>query len=73
MNRTGHAKVYRIHGREEEGWENSIFYKTVTGGIYAENAEIGFFKHPTIKSEKALADHLTNMVNQGFTVDTYEI
>ena len=58
--------IFRIEDPKKE-YEPTTFLLTIQG-IHAENYEIGFFPHPTLKSQKELREHLSNMVNQGLVV-----
>lgn len=52
-------------------YTTSYFIYTSNGEIYADNKEIGFFKHPTIKTMEDLARHINEMSEMGLVVDVY--
>lgn len=62
-------RIYKITDPQGK-YTSSLFLETMDG-IYAENEEIGFFKHPTIKTHKQLLTHLRNMKKDGLTVVIY--
>ena len=47
------------------------FYVTNQGNIFYHNQFLGFAKHPTIKTEEALAAHVFNMIKDGFSIETF--
>lgn len=62
--------TYKIWDPTEK-YTTSYFVIT-TCGIYVDNEELGFFKHPTIDTKEKLYQHLSKMVHEGFRVDTFE-
>ena len=62
-------KVYKLSGG---AYTSSLFLETMDG-IYAENEELGFFKHPNIQTQEQLLTHLRNMKKDGLTVEVYVI
>lgn len=60
--------MFKIYGKEKQGYTTTFFIKTIDG-IYVENEEIGFFKHPKIQTEKDLYAHFKKMADDGFKVD----
>lgn len=60
--------AYRILRTEKtRGYTESVFLETLCV-IYAEAPGMGFFKHPTITTPAALAEHLQQMKKDGFRV-----
>lgn len=50
-------------------YTTSYFILTSSGEVYADNEEIGFFKHPTITDEAKLLEHLKRM--KTFKIDIF--
>lgn len=61
--------AYRILRTEKtRGYTESVFLETL-GGVYVEAPGMGFFKHPTITTPAALAEHLQQMKKDGFRIE----
>ena len=61
--------AYRILRTEKtRGYTESVFLETLCG-VYVEAPGMGFFKHPTITTPAALAEHLQQMKKDGFRIE----
>lgn len=52
-------------------YTTSYFLYTSSGEIYADNENVGFFKHPKIDDGNKLFDHLVKMEKDGFKVEFF--
>lgn len=61
--------AYRILRTEATpDYTESVFLETLAG-VYVEAPGMGFFKHPTITTPAALAEHLQQMKKDGFRIE----
>ena len=59
-------KVFRIDGKKN--YSPAQFVISDNGEIYVDTAGDGFFRHPTITTERKLKNHLARMLFDGFNV-----
>lgn len=62
--------IYEITN-DQKHYTPSTFIVTMAG-VYVENKELGFFKHPSITSMAHLISHINRCKSDGCTVKKYE-
>ena len=63
-------KTFKITNPTED-YSPSYFICTYEGEIYADNEEIGFFKHPKITDEEKLFEHLKKLEKEGYIIEIF--
>ena len=62
--------IYKI---SKEEYTPTTFIVNDFGEVWADNKELGFFKHPEIKTEFQLQEFITKMNNSGFSVEVVRL